>query len=63
MSQVMLQKAGALCCVLASGDIVFFLVTNILHIIYTCMATIFGVKSSEEATKSSTVELGATVEC
>lgn len=59
----MLQKAGALCCVLASGDIVFFLVTNILHIIYACMATIFGVKSSEEATKSSTVELGVTVEC
>ena len=62
MSQVMLQKAGALCCVLASGDIVFFLITNILHI-YACMATIFGVKTSEEATKSSTVELRVTVEC
>ena len=62
MSQVKLQKAGALCCVLASGDIVFFLVTNILHI-YACLVTIFWVKSSEEATKSSTVELGVTVEC
>ena len=58
----MLQKAGALCSVLASGDIVFFLITNILHI-YACLVTIFWVKSSEEATKSSTVELGVTVEC
>jgi len=58
----MLQKAGSLCCVLTSGDIVFFPVTNILHI-HACMATIFWVKSSEEVTKLSTVELGVTVEC
>ena len=51
-----------LCVGFRPGDIVFFLVTNILHI-YACMATIFWVKSSEEATKSSTVELGVTVEC
>ena len=50
-----------LCVGFRPGDIVFFLVTNILHI-YACMATIFWVKSSEEATKSSTVELGVTVE-
>ena len=51
-----------LCVGFRPGDIVFFLVTNILHI-YACMVTIFWVKSSEEATRSSTVELGVTVEC
>ena len=51
-----------LCVGFRPGDIVFFLVTNILHI-YACMATIVWVKSSKEATRSSTVELGVTVEC
>lgn len=51
-----------LCVGCRPGDIVFFLVTNILHI-YACMVTIVWVKSNEEATRSSTVELGVTVEC
>lgn len=62
MSQVNVAKSWCpLLCVGSSGYCLF-LVKNILHI-YACMATIFWVKSSEEATKSRTVELGVTVEC
>ena len=65
-SNVSSNVAKSWCPLLCVGfrpeDIVFFLVTNILHI-HACMATIVWVKSSKEATRSSTVELGVTVEC
>lgn len=62
MSQVNVAKSWCPLLCVGSRGYCLFLVKNILHT-YACMATIFWVKSSEEATKSRTVELGVTVEC
>ena len=63
MSQVNVAKSWCPLLCVGSRGYCLFLVKNVLHNYNACMVTIFWVKSSEEAAKSRTVELGVTVEC